>query len=155
MTATGMSTHRPMRVGLTGGIASGKSLVARLFRGLGVPVIDTDDLARVVVAPGTPGLERLVGEFGVRILKPDGTLDRPVLRTIVFSDTASRRRLEEILQPLILAELEAALAAWQVTGPARPYINHAAPQVRRPSGSPSAMPRPTNTMSVSSDGRSA
>jgi dephospho-CoA kinase len=111
MTATGMSTHRPMRVGLTGGIASGKSLVARLFRGLGVPVIDTDDLARVVVAPGTPGLERLVGEFGVRILKPDGTLDRAGLRTIVFSDTASRRRLEEILHPLILAELEAASSA--------------------------------------------
>jgi dephospho-CoA kinase len=105
------STHRPLRVGLTGGIASGKSLVARLFRELGVPVIDTDDLARVVVAPGTRGLERLVGEFGVRILKPDGTLDRAGLRNIVFSDTASRRRLEEILHPLILAELEAVSSA--------------------------------------------
>ena len=111
MTAAGISTHRPMRVGLTGGIASGKSLVARLFRGLGVPVIDTDDLARVVVAPGTTGLERLVGEFGVRILKPDGSLDRAGLRNIVFSDPSRRRRLEEILHPLILDELEAASSA--------------------------------------------
>ncbi len=100
-----------MRVGLTGGIASGKSLVARLFGELGVTVIDTDALARVVVAPGTPGLESLVREFGGRILKPDGSLDRAGLRNIVFSDPASRRRLEEILHPLILAELESAASA--------------------------------------------
>jgi dephospho-CoA kinase len=109
MNETVKATHqRTMRVGLTGGIASGKSAVARLFRERGVPVIDTDDLARVVVAPGTPGLERLAREFGGQILTPDGSLDRAALREMIFSDPASRRRLEEILHPLILAELEAA-----------------------------------------------
>jgi dephospho-CoA kinase len=74
------------RVGLTGGVASGKSTVSKIFRRLGVPIIDTDELARNVVEPGQPPLERLVERFGPSILTPDGHLDRPALRTIVFSD---------------------------------------------------------------------
>ena len=80
-----MST-RAFRVGLTGGIASGKSTVAKFFGALGVPIIDTDQVAREVVEPGQPPLERLVERFGRAILTPDGHLDRPALRDIVFSD---------------------------------------------------------------------
>ncbi|MBN8279887.1 MAG: dephospho-CoA kinase [Gammaproteobacteria bacterium] len=95
------------RVGLTGGIACGKSTVARLFADLGVPVIDTDDLARDVVAPGTPGLAAVTAAFGADLTLPDGTLDRARLRSVVFADPARRAALEAILHPLILARLEA------------------------------------------------
>ncbi|MGE0581838.1 MAG: dephospho-CoA kinase [Steroidobacteraceae bacterium] len=99
------------RVGLTGGIASGKSTVANLFAALGVPVIDTDLIARDVVAPGTALLGKIRAEFGDAVIAPDGSLDRRALRTRVFGDsaeaTAARRRLEALTHPAIRAEMEA------------------------------------------------
>ena len=100
-----------MRVGLTGGVASGKSTVAALLRELGAVVVDSDVLAREVVEPGTPGLAAVVEAFGPDVLTADGALDRPALGAVVFGDEAARRRLEAILHPLIrarAAELEAA-----------------------------------------------
>ena len=100
-----------MRVGLTGGIASGKSTVATMLVELGAVLIDGDALAREVVARGTPGLAQVVEEFGEELLTPEGDLDRAALGRIVFADEAARRRLEAITHPLIFeryAELEAA-----------------------------------------------
>lgn len=91
-------------VGLTGGIASGKSTVAAHFESLGVPVIDTDKVAREVVLPGTPALQEIRDEFGPAVIAPDGTLDRRALREIVFGDEQKRRRLEAILHPRIRDE---------------------------------------------------
>ena len=91
-----------LRIGLTGGIASGKSTVARLFSERGVPVIDLDQVAREVVEPGEPGLAAIVGEFGEAVLGADGRLDRAALRAHVFRDPAARRRLEALLHPRIL-----------------------------------------------------
>jgi dephospho-CoA kinase len=99
-----------VRVGLTGGIASGKSTVAELLVGLGAVLIDGDALAREVVARGTPGLAQVVAEFGAEVLTLEGDLDRPALGRIVFADEAARKRLEAITHPLIFeryAELEA------------------------------------------------
>ena len=103
--------QRPLRIGLTGGIASGKSAAAQVFAGLGIPVIDTDEIAREVVEPGTPGLGRVVDAFGPDVLDSDGRLDRKRLRAIVFGDPAARRRLEQILHPGIREVLEARSAA--------------------------------------------
>lgn len=100
-----------MRVGLTGGIASGKSTVAEVLVDLGAVLIDGDALAREVVARGTPGLAQVVAEFGEHLLTPDGDLDRAALGKVVFADEAARKRLEAITHPLIFeryAELEAA-----------------------------------------------
>jgi dephospho-CoA kinase len=98
---------RVFRVGLTGGIASGKSTAAKFFGALGVPIIDTDQLARDVVEPGQPPLERLVERFGRSILTEDGHLDRPALRNIVFSDPKARADLEALTHPAIGAAVEA------------------------------------------------
>jgi len=95
------------RVGLTGGIASGKSTAAKFFGALGVPIIDTDQLARDVVEPGQPPLERLVERFGRSILTEDGHLDRPALRNIVFSDPKARADLEALTHPAIGAAVQA------------------------------------------------
>jgi dephospho-CoA kinase len=106
--------HERIRViGLTGGIATGKSCVARFFQDRGVTVIDADLLSRDVVQPGSKGLGLVVGAFGAGILAPDGTLNRAQLREIVFSDGNKRRQLEEILHPEIkrLAEESIARAA--------------------------------------------
>jgi dephospho-CoA kinase len=89
------------RVALTGNIASGKSTVARIWAGLGATLVDADELARRVVAPGTPGLEAVVERFGPGVLSADGTLDRAALRGVVFGDDAARRDLERILHPAI------------------------------------------------------
>jgi dephospho-CoA kinase len=100
-----------VRVGLTGGIGSGKSTVSRFLVERGAVLIDGDALAREVVARGTPGLARVVEEFGPDLLTPDGDLDRAALGRIVFADEAARRQLEAITHPLIFekyAELEAA-----------------------------------------------
>lgn len=105
-----MST-RAFRVGLTGGIASGKSIASKFFGALGVPIIDTDQVARDVVEPGQPPLERLVERFGESILTPDGHLDRPALRNIVFSDPKARADLEALTHPAIGAAVEARSAA--------------------------------------------
>jgi len=99
-----------VRVGLTGGIASGKSTVSAILVELGAVVIDADLIAREVVARGTPGLSAVVGEFGPEVLTPDGDLDRAAMGALVFADPAARRRLEAIIHPLVhrrSAELEA------------------------------------------------
>jgi dephospho-CoA kinase len=98
---------RAYRVGLTGGIASGKSTAAKFFGVLGVPILDSDQVARDVVEPGQPPLERLVERFGPSILTPDGHLDRPALRDIVFSDPKARADLEALTHPAIGAAMEA------------------------------------------------
>ncbi len=95
-------------VGLTGGIATGKSTFAGALRALGVPVIDADQLAREVVAPGTPALAAIAAAFGPAILDPRGALDRRALGAAVFADPAARRRLEEITHPAIRAAMAAA-----------------------------------------------
>ena len=105
-----MST-RAYRVGLTGGIASGKSTAAKFFGALGVPILDSDQVARDVVEPGQPPLERLVERFGRKILTADGHLDRPALRDIVFSDPKARADLEALTHPAIGAAMEARSAA--------------------------------------------
>ena len=96
----------PFRVALTGGIASGKSAVANLFATHGVPVIDTDVIAREVVEPGQPALAAVVDAFGTGVLAADGRLDRARLRQQIFGDADARRRLEAILHPAIRAEME-------------------------------------------------
>jgi dephospho-CoA kinase len=89
--------------GLTGGIASGKSTVAARLRGRGVPVVDADELAREVVAPGTEGLREIALAFGDEVLRVDGTLDRKALAQRVFGDETRRKRLEAITHPRITA----------------------------------------------------
>lgn len=98
------------RVGLTGGVASGKSTVSRILAELGAVVVDADVLAREVVASGTDGLAEVVEEFGLEVLGPDGGLDRPALGAIVFADESRRRALEAIVHPRVrarAAEIEA------------------------------------------------
>lgn len=91
--------------GLTGGIGSGKSTVARLFAELGVHWVDADDVAREVVEPGTPALERIAEHFGEHILTSEGALDRAQLRGIVFQQPEERAWLESLLHPIIRDEL--------------------------------------------------
>ncbi len=95
------------RVGLTGGIAAGKSAVAQVLRDLGAVVIDADQLAREVVARGTPGLDAVVAEFGDALLTADGELDRPAMARVVFTDEAARQRLEGIVHPLVFERIVA------------------------------------------------
>ena len=99
------------RVGLTGGIASGKSTVSAILEELGATIIDGDQLAREVVEKGTPGLAQVVDAFGPEILTPDGHMDRAKVGQIVFNDDEKRKLLEGIVHPLVFeryAELEAA-----------------------------------------------
>jgi dephospho-CoA kinase len=105
-----------LRVGLTGGIACGKSLVAGFFREAGVPVVNDDEAARDAVAPGTPGLEAVVAEFGREVLLPDGSLDRARLGRIVFADDALRRRLMLATFPFIGRLVGERLAAAEASG---------------------------------------
>jgi dephospho-CoA kinase len=91
------------RIGLTGGIACGKTTVANLFAALGVPIIDTDILAREVVAPGSPLLAQIAAHFGASVLAADGSLDRRELRSRVFADAAERQWLEQLTHPAIRA----------------------------------------------------
>jgi len=93
------------RVGLTGGVASGKSTVAVMLEELGAVVIDADALAREVVAKGTPGLKAVVEEFGDELLGPDGELDRPAMGRLVFNDDLARKRLEAIVHPLVFEQI--------------------------------------------------
>ncbi|MGO4956403.1 dephospho-CoA kinase [Luteococcus sp. Sow4_B9] len=90
-----------IRVGLTGGIASGKSAVGEVLQKLGALVVDSDQLARDVVAPGTPGLAAVVQRFGKDVLRPDGSLDRGRLGAVIFSDPAARADLNAIVHPLV------------------------------------------------------
>ncbi len=93
-------------VGLTGGIASGKSTVAALLRARGLPVLDADQVARAVVAPGSEGLAQVARRFGPSVLQADGALDRERLRFIVLADPAERAALEQITHPLIRAAIQ-------------------------------------------------
>lgn len=95
-----------MKIGLTGGIGSGKSTVAQLFSELGIPVIDADVIAREVVMPGAKALTKIVEHFGSTILTTNGELDRQQLRQKVFSDSKERKWLEQLLHPLILEEMK-------------------------------------------------
>jgi dephospho-CoA kinase len=99
------------RVGLTGGIASGKSVVAQCFADLGVAVIDADVAAREAVVPGSEGLAAVVAAFGPGVLTAVGGLDRAAMRRRVFEDDAARRQLEAIVHPLVRAALQTASAA--------------------------------------------
>jgi dephospho-CoA kinase len=99
------------RVGLTGGVGSGKSTVAALFAGLGVPVVDADQVAREVVEPGESALAEVVTAFGASVLDAGGRLDRAALRARVFANPGERARLEAILHPRIRARMEARAAA--------------------------------------------
>lgn len=92
-----------VRVGLTGGVASGKSTVAAILRDLGAVVVDADLLARAAVAPGSEGLAEVVEEFGAHLLTVDGELDRPAVAALVFADDEARRRLEAIVHPRVRA----------------------------------------------------
>jgi dephospho-CoA kinase len=111
-----------LHIGLTGGIASGKSTAAERFQELGVPVIDADAVAREVVAPGTPGLEAVVARFGRDILNARGELNRALLRERIFADETQRRALEALLHPLIRSEM-----ARQVREARGPYVVLAIP----------------------------
>ena len=106
-----------MRIGLTGGIASGKSTVARKLKQLGAVTIDADVLARDVVALGTEGLKAVVARFGNSVLAADGSLDRSALARVIFADPQARADLNAIIHPLVrerAAELEAAAPAGAV-----------------------------------------
>lgn len=92
-------------IGVTGGVASGKSEVTRRFEALGVVVADADVAARAAVAPGSAGLAAVVNAFGSEVLAPDGSLDRAAMRQRVFGDDAARRQLESIIHPLVRAQL--------------------------------------------------
>ena len=95
-----------LRVGLTGGIGSGKSTAAALFAGHGVPVIDADEIARELVIPGGPAYQEILQVFGDEIVDVNGNLDRDRLRRIVFANPKQRVRLEAILHPLVRREIE-------------------------------------------------
>ena len=112
-----------MRVGLTGGVASGKSTVSGILRELGAVVIDADQLAREVVAKGTPGLARVVEAFGPAVLTPDGELDRPKVGAIVFADEEKRRVLEGIVHPLVFERI----VALEEAAPADALVVHDIP----------------------------
>lgn len=116
-----------LRVGLTGGIGSGKSVVAERLAALGAVVLDGDTAARAVVEPGTPGLARITEVFGPDVLRADGSLDRAKLAGIVFSDEAARQRLNAITHPLIHEYLQAAERAAIETGGPDTIVVHDIP----------------------------
>nr|WP_220128035.1 dephospho-CoA kinase [Halomonas kenyensis] len=107
-------------VGVTGGIASGKSTVARAFAAHGIPWVDADDVAREVVEPGEPALAEIAERFGPRVLLADGGLNRRALREIVFADESERRWLESVTHPRIRQRLVAHLERLQAEG--APYV---------------------------------
>jgi dephospho-CoA kinase len=100
-----------LRIGLTGGIGSGKSTVSALLAARGAVIIDADRIAREVVEPGTPGLARIVEAFGDGVLAVDGSLDRAALAAVVFADPDARRRLDGIVHPLVRARATELAAA--------------------------------------------
>lgn len=109
-----------MIVGVTGGIASGKSTVARAFAALGVPWVDADDVAREVVEPGEPALAEIAERFGGQVLQADGRLNRRALRDIVFAQPTERLWLESVTHPRIRQRIEAHLERLQAEG--APYV---------------------------------
>jgi dephospho-CoA kinase len=116
-----------LRVGLTGGIGSGKSAVAGRLAALGAVVLDGDKAARTVVEPGTPGLARITETFGPGVLRPDGSLDRAKLAGIVFSDESARGQLNAITHPLIQQHIQAAEEAAAAAGGPDTVVVHDIP----------------------------
>ena len=117
-----------LRVGLTGGIGSGKSEVSRRLAEHGAVLIDADVAAREVVVPGSPGLARIVETFGESVLRPDGSLNRERLGEIVFGDQGLRVKLNEIVHPLVREWMAAAeQAAVQAAAPPGPVVVHDVP----------------------------
>ena len=110
-------------VGLTGGIGSGKSTVANLFKQLGIPAVDADIVAREVVAPGSPLLAKIATQFGPQLLTADNSLNPPLLRQLIFSDTAAKKWLDNLMHPAIRSAM---LAQLQQLPPA-PYVLLIAP----------------------------
>jgi dephospho-CoA kinase len=106
-----------LRVGLTGSIAVGKSFVSGVLTELGCHVVDSDELARKVVEPGTEGLRRVAEAFGAGIIREDGSLDRAALGAVVFGSEERRQLLNSILHPLIMAEQDALLNLWEQEDP--------------------------------------
>lgn len=107
-------------IGLTGGIASGKSTVTRMLRELGAPVIDADAIVRAVQAPGTLVTEEIAREFGPGVIQPDGSLDRAALGAIVFADPERRKALEAIVHPAVLQRMAAEVERYRAEG--RPAV---------------------------------
>lgn len=103
-------------IGLTGGIASGKSTVSRMLAELGAPVIDADQLARAVVEPGAEVYHEIIAAFGQQILLPDGRIDRKALGARVFADPAARKRLESIVHPAVQARRAARMRELAIAG---------------------------------------
>ena len=104
-------------IGLTGGIASGKTLVSDLFAALGVPIVDADIIAREVVAPGSEGLKKLISHFNTGILTPEGELNRKALRDIIFRNPSDRALVDGILHPLIRQRSDEYIACLLYTSP--------------------------------------
>jgi dephospho-CoA kinase len=113
-----LAKHNSLRIGVTGGIGSGKSAVTQMLEQRGIEVVDADVIARLVVERGSQALSSIAEHFGSTILRPDGTLDRAALRAIIFKDEAERQWLENLLHPLIRAEtigqLEASTSPYSV-----------------------------------------
>lgn len=105
-----------LEICLTGGIAAGKSLVTERFQALGVPIADSDLVAREVVEPGSPGLDQVISAFGEEFLTPDGHLDREALRRRIFDDDTARQKLEAILHPLIRTRIDGFMREWSSQG---------------------------------------
>ena len=100
-------------LGLTGGVGMGKSTAARLLKKAGLPVVDSDDLAREAVQPGTEGLAEIADEFGEGFIRPDGSLDRDKMASTVFQDEAARKRLETIIHPRVRTAWENRIEQWR------------------------------------------
>ncbi|HEY3367750.1 MAG TPA: dephospho-CoA kinase [Symbiobacteriaceae bacterium] len=107
-------------IGLTGGIASGKSTVSRYLRNLGAPVVDADAIVHELQAPGSPLLAEIAAEFGAELIRPDGSLDRVRLGQIIFADSARRQRLEAIVHPRVRERMWAEVARYRQEG--RPAV---------------------------------
>lgn len=114
-----MSTHRAYTLGVTGGLASGKSTVLAALRRCGAAVIDADAIARDILRPGTRQFAAVVRAFGPAVVRRDGSLDRPALARAIFSDPRRRQALERITHPAIIARLRAEMKQLALSGRAR------------------------------------